>query len=73
MAEDLKTLVAMHDLAAECRRVAIDVADRDISRKLVQLADELEQHIAKLPFRTGGSWTASVVEVLAYIGFRAGF
>jgi hypothetical protein len=45
MAEDLKTLVEMHDLAAECRRVAIDVADSEISRKLVELAGELEQHI----------------------------
>jgi replicative DNA helicase len=50
MAEDLKTLVEMHDLAAECRRVAIDVADREISRKLFRLADELEQHIREATF-----------------------
>jgi len=45
MAEELKTLVEMHDLAAKCRRLAIDVADREISRKLFRLSDELEQHI----------------------------
>jgi hypothetical protein len=44
MAEELKTLVELHDSAAECRRVAIEVVDREMSRKLVRLADELEQH-----------------------------
>jgi hypothetical protein len=50
MAEDLKTLVQIHDLAAECRRVAIDVVDREISRKLFRLADELEEYIREATF-----------------------
>jgi hypothetical protein len=50
MADDLKTLVEMHDLAAECRRVAIEVADSELSQKLVLLADELEQHIREATF-----------------------
>jgi hypothetical protein len=50
MSDDLETLVAMHDLAAECRRVAIDVADSEISRKLLQLAGELEEHIRGATF-----------------------
>jgi hypothetical protein len=50
MAEDLKTLVQIHDLAAECRRVAIDVVDREISRKLFRPADELEEYIREATF-----------------------
>jgi replicative DNA helicase len=50
MAEDLETLVELHDLAAECRRVAIDVADREISRKLLRLSDELEQYLREATF-----------------------
>jgi 23S rRNA C2498 (ribose-2'-O)-methylase RlmM len=50
MSDDLETLVAMHDLAAECRRLAIDVADREISRKLFRLSDELEQYLREATF-----------------------
>ena len=50
MAEDLETLVELHDLAAECRRVAVDVADREISRKIFQLSDELEQYLRDVTF-----------------------
>ena len=45
MAEDLKTLLELRDLAAECRRVAVKVADSEISRKLFRLSDELEQYL----------------------------
>jgi hypothetical protein len=50
ISDDLSTLVAMHDLAAECRRVAVDVADSEISRKLFQLSDELEQYLRDATF-----------------------
>jgi hypothetical protein len=50
MAEDLETLVELHDLAAKCRRVAVDVADREISRKIFQLSDELEQYLRDVTF-----------------------
>jgi hypothetical protein len=50
MADDLKTIVETHDLAAECRRLAMEVADSEISRKLVLLTDDLEQHIREANF-----------------------
>jgi hypothetical protein len=42
-AENLKLLVNIQDQVIKCRRLAAEISDRETSRRLCELADEIEQ------------------------------
>jgi 23S rRNA C2498 (ribose-2'-O)-methylase RlmM len=46
------TLAEMYDFIARCRRIAIDVADREAAKSLSQLAHKLEAYVRRAIFRT---------------------
>lgn len=50
MPDALDTLAQLHGLIGRCRRMAIDVADRDTANVLSKLADDLEQYVRRATF-----------------------
>jgi hypothetical protein len=43
MAENLELLIAIQDQVIKCRRLAAEILDRETSRRLYELADEVER------------------------------
>jgi hypothetical protein len=47
MADPLSVAKTYREKAARCRRLARQTTDRDIANRLIQLAEEFEQHAAQ--------------------------
>lgn len=43
MAETLQTLIGIQDQVIKCRRLAAEIGDPETSRRLHELADDIEQ------------------------------
>jgi hypothetical protein len=50
MADSLKTLAGIQDQVAKARRLALETKDKEASRILYQLADDLDQYIKRALF-----------------------
>jgi hypothetical protein len=53
MADSLKTLAGIQDQVAKARRLALETKDKEASRILYQLADDLDRYVKRALFGMG--------------------
>jgi hypothetical protein len=74
MADSLKTLAGIQDQVAKARRLALKTKDKEASRILYQLADDLDRYVKRALFameRPGGT-VAETAETRTQLNTKAG-